>query len=225
MKAIEIFNSWQGEGPFSGRKMTIFRFKECDRVYHKDPCPYCDTLVKMRISAEADYSIDTIQKYVSNTKGLLVTGGEPTFSNNFDDTFYLIQYLNFDICNVETNGYDLERLISETKNASNIKKGKVKFIFSPKIFNVEDLKINISLTEKIVSCPNLYIKVVDDKRDFVEDYLYEISNLNLRSDQLWIMPEGKNLNDLVVNSEHTMNVCEKFDANFSSRDHILFSYV
>ena len=57
VKLIENFVSWQGEGPDSGQAMIILRFKSCNLR-----CPWCDTAVKMRISAEAPHSLSDIQK-------------------------------------------------------------------------------------------------------------------------------------------------------------------
>jgi len=52
VKLIENFVSWQGEGPDSGKTMIILRFKTCDRN-----CSWCDTTVKMRITAEAPHKL------------------------------------------------------------------------------------------------------------------------------------------------------------------------
>ncbi len=47
VRAIEVFITYQGEGPDSGQRMLLVRYKRCNRN-----CPWCDTEVKMRISHE-----------------------------------------------------------------------------------------------------------------------------------------------------------------------------
>ena len=66
VRLIENFVSWQGEGPDSGRTMIILRFKTCNLR-----CSWCDTSVKMRISAEAPYSLEDIQATIRTTRKFL----------------------------------------------------------------------------------------------------------------------------------------------------------
>ena len=57
---VEAGITWQGEGPNSGRTMLLTRFKECSRNGARDnpqPCPFCDTQIKMRTSIEASYTV------------------------------------------------------------------------------------------------------------------------------------------------------------------------
>ena len=107
VRLIENFVSWQGEGPDSGRAMIILRFKSCNLK-----CPWCDTSVKMRISAEAPYKLSDIQCTINKTNaGILVTGGEPTVDRHIKETIMLLNELEYPIANVETNGYDLPYLL------------------------------------------------------------------------------------------------------------------
>jgi len=106
VKLIENFLSWQGEGPDSGRSMIILRFKTCNLN-----CSWCDTAVKMRISAEAPYKLSDIQKTIYKSKaGILVTGGEPTVKKHFTSTVMLLNELDFPVANVESNGCALYEL-------------------------------------------------------------------------------------------------------------------
>ena len=110
IRIVECMNTWQGEGIDSGRQMTLIRFRECDRVQEGKACPWCDTRVKMRITAEANYPIKTIQDMVLKTGGLMITGGEPTYGSNLDATKILLQNCNYEVVNIETNGYNIIEL-------------------------------------------------------------------------------------------------------------------
>ena len=44
---IENIITWQGEGPDCGQRMLLLRFKECDRVEEKRPCPWCYTCFRI----------------------------------------------------------------------------------------------------------------------------------------------------------------------------------
>ncbi len=222
MKCIELFSSYQGEGPDSGRAMVIYRFKDCDRIIEKYPCPYCDTIVKMRITEPAEYPFEQIKNVVEKCGGIMITGGEPTYKNNFTDTFILVTTLNYDVCNIESNGHDLISLIMKIKNSCD--DSKVKYIYSPKFFNESELNEEIQRTTQLMKYDNVYIKVVDDQSKWLEDYLSEFEGM-FRKKQLWIMPQGKTKEELIENSAHTLDLVEKYKGNFSSRDHVIYNYI
>lgn len=219
VKLIENFVSWQGEGPDSGKPMIILRFKTCNLN-----CPWCDTSVKMRISAEAPYQLSDIQKTISEKNaGLLVTGGEPTVPKHFDECVSLLNELVYPVANVETNGYKLLELIDAVD-----KKKPVKFIYSPKIFTADDVKLAFSLTKSIFKYDNVHVKVVYQKSLLIDAYLdYLKANLPALgwNHRLWLMPEGTNRSDLIRNAGPVFDACEKYGAGFSSRGHIIFGFV
>jgi organic radical activating enzyme len=222
VKLIENFVSWQGEGPDSGQAMIILRFKTCNRH-----CSWCDTQVKMRISAEAEYKLSDIQQTIIETRsGLLITGGEPTVDKHFNGCLALINDLNYPIANVESNGYKLYELI----NAADPDK-PVNFIYSPKIFSNSDLldaqKLTSVLTEQFSE--EVFIKVVYEDTDEIRSYLAWLSGLigdDVRKfNRVWLMPEGTNRSDLIRNSAKVFDACETYRFNFSSRNHIIFGFV
>lgn len=218
VKLIENFCSYQGEGPDSGQAMIILRFKTCNRK-----CPWCDTAVKMRISAEAPYQLSDIQETIYKTRsGLLITGGEPTVPRHIDEVILLLNELNYPIANVETNGYDLLGLYGKVSLGKNIH-----FIYSPKLFHSDDLEIAMELTEKIIKHDNIFIKVVYEDEILVRNYLDFLTSIIDRNKvhKVWLMPEGINRPDLIKNSEIVFDACEKYKFNFSSRNHIIFGFV
>ena len=218
VRLIENFVSWQGEGPDSGQAMIILRFKTCNLK-----CSWCDTSVKMRISAEAPYKLSDIQDSIdANKAGILITGGEPTVPKHFNEALMLLNELNYPVANVESNGYQLARMIQITDPSKN-----VHFMYSPKFFTPEDLEVATLTTLNVISHQNLFIKVVYENKPLVLDYLDWLSSqITLeQANKVWLMPEGTTRADLIRNSEDVFNACEKYKFNFSSRSHIIFGFV
>lgn len=218
VKLIENFCSYQGEGPDSGQAMIILRFKTCNRK-----CPWCDTAVKMRISAEAPYQLSDIQNTIYQKRsGILVTGGEPTVPKHIAEAAMLLNELDYPIANVETNGYGLLDLYGRVRGQKNIH-----FMYSPKLFHSDDLEAAIELTDKILDHDNIYIKVVFEEEMMVRNYLEYLTSVidKSQSHKVWLMPEGVNRADLIKNSEIVFDACEKYKFNFSSRNHIIFGFV
>jgi len=220
VKLIENFNSYQGEGPDSGQAVIILRFKTCNLN-----CPWCDTSVKMRISAEAPHKLSDSQKQIDETRsGILVTGGEPTVPKHIDEAALLLNNLDYPIANVESNGYNLAELIRVSSRAKNIH-----FIYSPKIFTESDLKEAKEKADDLFDYDSVYIKVVYEDNELIKDYCEWLSGFikgRIRYyNKIWLMPEGVTRADLIRNSSKVFDACEKYRFNFSSRDHIIFSFI
>jgi len=217
---IENFVSWQGEGPDSGKTMIILRFKTCDRN-----CPWCDTKVKMRVSAEASYKLSDIQKTIyKKSAGVLITGGEPTVKRHIDETITLLKDLDYPIANVETNGFNILGLINKIELER-----PVKFILSPKIFNSNDAAFYRDILSKIHDHPNLYLKLVYEadngySKSFL-DYLRIKHQEMIREQRIWVMPEGTTKEELFKNAPAVFDICDEYNFNFSSRSHIIFDFV
>ncbi len=215
VKLIECMSTWQGEGIDSGLRMMLMRFKYCNQN-----CKFCDTQVKMRVSQESKYSVDDLQEEITkNNLGILVTGGEPTLERHFDDCVTLLNDLRYTVANVETNGYNLEKLIREVIPSKN-----VHYIFSPKIENQKDLDKACYLTEYLKNKYGLYIKIVYQNTDLMHKYLNYVSN-GADYDRIWLMPEGATREELIKNSPEVFDVCEKYKLNFSSRNHIIYGFI
>ena len=226
VKLTECFETYQGEGPDSGRKMLITRFRECDRVVNGNACSWCDTLIKMRISCEAEYGIDEIMGRTARLGGLMITGGEPTYDKNLDSTLSLLAACDFEVCNIETNGYNIKELINRmTKALDSSKYRRVKIVYSPKFFNIRECEQELEKIKEAIGYGIVYLKFVNDGSGLLEDLLYDVRSMNPRKDQVWIMPQGTSAQELIHNSPGTMDIVEKYDANFSSRNHIIFGFV
>ena len=226
VKLIECFQTYQGEGPDSGKRMLLLRFKYCDQH-----CSFCDTKVKMRISKEGHHTIPELQVQLQqNRSGLMITGGEPTFKPHYDETVTLLKDLKYNVANVETNGYDLEKLLLE----ESLFNRPIKFIYSPKIFGSFDTEEAIKLTHSILSNPKVYIKIPYWEDEYVDhycDWLTKEMDKRMLSEhcdfdnKVWLMPLGDTFEAQKENSGVVMDACEKYSFNFSGRTHIMYNFI
>lgn len=218
VRLIENFCSFQGEGPDVGRAMVILRFKKCNLN-----CRWCDTKVKMRISNEADYPLNELQDIVYDKNvGLLITGGEPTFHTNLEQTVMLLNELHYPRANVETNGFCLDELVKSVRDDA-----PVKYIYSPKIFSEEDLDNAISKLSLFKNNGKVWFKIVYEKNELIHHYLKTITSVDeiFRSQRIYLMPEGTTREKLLLNSSEVFDACEEYQVNFSSREHIIYGFI
>jgi len=223
INVIENIVTWQGEGKDCGQRMLLLRFKECDRVVNKKPCPWCDTLVKMRSTVPCQLDLLTIQQTLKEEKvGLMITGGEPLYDTNFRDTLSLIN-LDYPICNIETNGYNLDKFLI---TASLTKPWRVSF--SPKIFDEVDFEFAKNMTSKILLNKNLdkkvSFKLVASEDRLMIKYMKLLDSANANH-RVFIMPQGKNLDELRKNAPLAFDMAEKYKFNFSSREHLIYGFI
>jgi len=228
IKCVECVNTWQGEGgPDIGRRMLLLRFKKCDRIENKKPCSWCDTLVKLKISEEATYTLDHIQKNLTNnSNGLMLTGGEPLYDNNFDNTIFLLKELKFPVANIETNGCNIDLFLEQSDHYKY--GGKVRVIYSPKVFSRPEFNFEMDRIKKIKEYSffeNVYFKIVVDENPFVRLLLENICQRFNLNDKVYLMPQGKNREELIKNSPIVFDLADEFKTNFSSREHLIYDFI
>lgn len=212
VRLIECINTWQGEGPDSGRRMLLCRFKYCNMK-----CRWCDTIVKMRAIQEAEFQLVELQDIIYEQKtGLMITGGEPTFSNQLEATIEMLNKLVYPVANVETNGLELEELIKFVHDDK-----PVKYIFSPKMFDKDQIGEAIMKGNKLSTNENVFIKVVCDDEEKIETFLANIPNTG----RIYLMPQGRSREELITNAPMVFDLAEKFKVNFTSRVHLMYDFV
>jgi len=219
VKAIECIQTWQGEGPDTGRLMLLIRFKNCNRVDQKTPCEWCDTMVKMRVSREAEYSLQELQNILDDLKcGLMITGGEPTWDPHYKDTVLLLDKLSYQSANIETNGYRLKDLYKQTA------RDNINYIYSPKMFQMTEVHDAIKMVEWAREFKNIYIKVVYEVTPENHNFIEEISKMNI-NERIYLMPQGCTAEELFKNTPIVLDAAEKFRVNISTRMHLMFNFI
>ena len=95
MKIVEIFNSIQGEGLWTGQPMTFIRLAGCPVN-----CPFCDTDYNKGTSMKLEEIVGKI-----NNNHVCVTGGEPLVNPGITDLLERLLAVNpGDQIHVETSG-------------------------------------------------------------------------------------------------------------------------
>jgi len=220
VKLIECINTWQGEGVNVGQRMLLCRFKYCNLK-----CSWCDTRVKMRAEQEAEFSIPQLQKIIDKEKvGLMITGGEPTFStpnrNQFYMTGMMLNQLNYPIANVETNGYKLGQLIDVVNENQ-----PVNYIYSPKLFTEQDLTLAIDNVQKLVEYNNVYLKPVCETTTYMIEFMKFLSKIQFPNNRVYLMIQGKNREELLSNAPNVFDMAEEYRFNISGREHLIYDFV
>lgn len=154
MEVLEIFSSFQGEGPFIGTPATFLRLSGCNLN-----CKWCDT----DLTKPQKLSLETVKEKLieelTNTKNktVIITGGEPTLQ--IEGIKKLIKELPSDLrIQMETNGYlfeyigeDIDYVISPKEDKERVFKNYHKFdnvYFKFVITNQEDIDEVINLKNK-----------------------------------------------------------------------------
>ena len=222
VNVVECFPSFQGEGPDTGKRSLILRFKNCNRQ-----CVWCDTIKKMEESKEFSLMVGAIQSVIDHEKcGLLITGGEPTFNspanNNLDQTLLLLRSLIYPFANVETNGYALEELVLKIDIHM---KRRIRFIYSPKLFTDKDLDQAMENIDTLQYASNVFLKIVcDPSLDLISNFLEHISKYSMH-ERVYLMPEGTSRDVLLKNATSVLKIANHYKFNFSSREHIIYDFV
>ena len=213
INAIEVFTTFQGEGLFSGKRVVLIRFKKCN-----NECWFCDTANKMKYYEEGEYKLDGIQKLLTfEDANLLITGGEPTYDTNFDQTILLLNELNYPEAYVETNGHKLAELYKYITNKKNIY-----YVYSPKFFNQSDLFDD--KTDQLIDLigRNLIIKILyDGTNPFVERYLNKIIKYR---ESVYLQPMGSTFDDIIKNMNVVLETADKYKFNITSRLHLIHNF-
>jgi len=215
VKLIECINTWQGEGSDTGQRMLLCRFKFCNKK-----CSWCDTMVKMRALQEAEFTLGRLQEIIDEERtGLMITGGEPTFSNQLKSTVSMLNDLTYPVANVETNGLDLLELIKLVDPNKN-----VHYSYSPKLFNDEDVEEALRLSEELALNSNVFLKIVYGFEQLTIEFIEDVVKI-FPTNRIYLMPLGKDREEMFRNAPDVFDAAEKFKTNISSRIHLVYDFV
>ena len=193
----------------------------------------CDTQVLMRNSFESEISSKEIQDILDREcLDLMITGGEPTHPKHFEDTLWLFSNLNYGFCFVETNGFQLLKLI-EAADPNKLK--NVYFQWSPKIHDSKSFDREVWRLEQLLLLKRkvdfnfivklVYSKELDDRYGYLLSmFLEKVKSLNANN-ICYLMPLGTTYQELLKNSASCFDMAEKYKLNFSSRDHIVYNFI
>lgn len=222
---VDFCETFEGEYPFSGEYITMIRFPHCNLS-----CPWCDTDFS---KVNMEVSVDEIIRSVSNTKRLMITGGEPglysskiynIISRILETSVYIVYV---DKIFVQTNGLMFKSSM-DRKLKDEFRFKTFYYIWSPKFYD------EISTTQSMnwlfvlkdyIDLDSLYMKLVYDSEteDKIVKFVEEVDKLygyNLLS-RCSVMPLTTDDNKL-GNYRETFEFCKKHSLNFSPRLHLIY---
>ena len=228
---IELLETYQGEGPNAGKRMVLARFKYCNKL-----CPFCDTQKIMNNLETTNYSVDDIAKLLVHSKNLMITGGEPTIKNvinsdisQYDCTYKIISELNYDFCDIETNGLNITSLYCDI--IYNLPDKNINISWSPKFISKDDYAINedkLSFITKNRYWPKLItLKLVigEGMDEYIEFAKMAVGKYGFNSNNIYLMPKGVNIKEINESFPIVLNLAKELECNISSRLHIIHNFI
>lgn len=223
-----VFHTLQGEGKYMGYPCTFVRLSLCNlrcEWKNKDgSTTKCDTPYTSFEPEKNEVEIDQIVRELlaSNTKHIVVSGGEPFFQKNVP---ILIKELRLQdkYVTVETNGTiyreNTAQFISISPKLSSSSA-------SPEHGKKHDKqRINIGALAKFIINHDYQFKfVVNDESEIdeileIKNILKDITGADI-SDKIWLMPQGVTVEQFKEKAEWIWEVCKKYQFKYTARLHI-----
>ncbi len=219
----------QGEGKTTGKAVMFLRTAGCNLA-----CVWCDTPFTWNFygtSFEHPEKYDklkevhkmTVQQIIArlkelstDTKALVISGGEPMLQQGY--LIPLLEELKRDgyWIEIETNGTvtTVDRFINLIDQLN----------CSPKLANSgRDNPLGKRINEKeltyIASIPKTVFKFVVSSEDDIPEILALVKKFEMR--QVYLMPLGKTKEEQELRMNQVMELCTKYNFNFSPRLHVL----
>lgn len=197
---IERFKSIQGEGPEMGQPTTFVRVAGCNM---QPKCYFCDTNYSWIPNAEiVNMPIKELADSLQQTDHITITGGEPTlYDKQLKELRKLLPKDTW--MSVETNG------LIQTDVPYNA------IVVSPK-----KQKTNLEVLTNYAGMQQVDFKFVYERKQakWWEDV---IKQTGISQDRVYIMPQGKTVNEQLQLMPEVMRYCSDKGFIFSPRLHIL----
>lgn len=227
LRVNEVFHSFQGEGPSTGRACTFLRLTGCNL-----DCAWCDTPYTWDWTGHNGTAYDKAEETHVRTVGemaaylyvplevaplLVITGGEPLLQQGA--IVGLVDALRRQgwqgRIEVETNG---------TRPPDVALRGRVYFNVSPKLPSARTTKDPIRTEALAALAANRAIfkfVMTNDGEDIeaIELLLRRVGNI--RSHQVWLMPEGRDRETIEAGLSVLAEPARKRGWNLSSRLHVV----
>jgi len=235
MKISELFFSIQGEGKRIGYPSYFIRTNYCNLRCKFRGGNLCDTdytswypedtqnIGEMPLSK----IIDDYKKY--NSRDVVITGGEPTMQlEELNDLCCELKNLKEDVfITVETNGTYIGDFVNHVDLISISPKLRSSVPFNSE-FEImhESNRIDVKVFRKYNECFRSLLFDIQWKFVYTdEDDMKEIKELQeqfgFENKDIFLMPEGRTRKDLDRNRLKTVEMCKKYDCNYSDRLQVL----
>lgn len=216
MRVIEIFRSWQGEGPNAGKEAVFLRLALCNLR-----CSWCDTKYSWLGGTEMSIHdvYDALMKTAGNVRHLVVTGGEPLlWRRELLPLLSLVKARDFFV-EIETNG---------TLRPGELVKYVDEFNVSPKLSNSGvsvRLRVNELAIRDFVTSGKAIFKFVVDKPGDIDEVLWFINKFDIPRDKVYLMSQCTTREECITKDEGiTKPMAMKLGVNYTPRLHILAGF-
>jgi 7-carboxy-7-deazaguanine synthase len=235
MKISELFFSIQGEGKRTGYPSYFIRTNYCNLRCKFSGGNLCDSYYTSWYT-EDDYNrgditlseiINDYKKYGS--RDIVITGGEPTIQlEELNALCSEIKKLNNKIfITIETNGTFIGDFIEYVDLVSISPKLKTSVPYDTEFEKIhEQNRINIDVFKEYIE--NYKKGLFDIQWKFVVtgendvNEVFELRNqIGFKEKDVFLMPEGITRKDLEHNRSMTMELCKKYNLNYTDRLQVL----
>lgn len=212
----EVYDSLQGEGPFTGQPATFVRLAGCNL-----DCSWCDSRFSWDRTSPAYQAPQAIrpdrlaEEVAGRTPRLVVvTGGEPVLQQAaLVDFAFTIGRRK--VLQVETNGTKFPKALFEM--------AEVAFVVSPKLANsgiarTRRLKMDALQTFAEVGSNFKFVVCQDEDKKEVEEL---VAQLGLLPERVWLMAEGVDAQSQLRGMREVAEWCIARGFNLSPRLHVL----
>jgi len=218
------FLSIQGEGNYAGIPAVFVRFSGCTLK-----CPDCDTKYHQEgFEIDTDEIVKQILELNPLTKSVVFTGGEPLLQQEaIADIINKLQpsfrprhgSLNYKFWwfQIETNSTVSPQLLCREVTNS-----LIQFNVSPKLseFNSQEEAKNL-FDQWYIQPHDFILKFVTQGPEDIEEIKKIATQFRVNPEQIYLMPEGKRLNDQLSHMELISELAIKNGYNFTPRLHVL----
>lgn len=213
LEIVEIFLSFQGEGPLIGRRAIFLRLARCNLR-----CVWCDTkyAYEPRYILDIESIVKILHKYANKLRMrkplLVITGGEPLLQK--DSLISLLEHI-YDkfLIQVETNG---------TIDPSDIMNLVHYVVVSPKLSNSgnpPELR-RLSETYKILLekfSDKIYFKFVIDRYEDIYEVEDIVNNFNIPRENVFLMPQCRSTSEFLEKLKLVQKLASEYDYGISLR--------
>jgi len=212
----EVYESFQGEGPFAETPSLFIRTSGCNLR-----CSFCDTPYTSWNPEGEQVSLDKLAQQIqtSSAPHVVLTGGEPMLAPQLTELSELCRAAG-KVITIETAG-TVDRSVECDLMA-----------ISPKMQNStpddatwsvrhEDTRHQPAVIRSLLARYNAILKFVIDQAvdvDEVTTYLEEFPEISTQ--QVWLMPQAKTQQELADKSQWVKAAAETNGFQFSSRLHV-----
>ncbi len=219
IRVFEIFKSFQGEGPRSGRPTIFIRLSGCNLA-----CKWCDTKDSWNSNNSVSLCVQDIMSH-SLIEGraatnVCITGGEPLIQQSDPEFILLLMKLqdHFTV-ELETNGTIMPTRPTMTSITQLNVSPKLRSTGSVSPVNMKILRDIFhdrwnTIVYKFVVDPLHLGLCLDEIQSICDEACID-------DDSVWLMPLGVKREEIIMNTTLLMNSDHPY--NVSSRNHIIFN--